>query len=171
MDLSVSSLAGRAQACGQHCFQSPHQGERIAGDPLNAYTDVCHQGRPQDLVVIPRVQVPDCGSGISPLAIHFETQFLAALSAFLVKIPYCLCLGVCPPVPSFGFCTQSPTTPGRWPECPTGPESFPSTAFYMCVTQPGVMAGGAEEEGVDVVFSDPCSATRLTGAGPWHLGD
>lgn len=27
------------------------------------------------------------------------------------------------------------------------------------------MAEGAEEEGVDVVFSDPCSATRLTGAG------
>lgn len=117
----------------------PPPRERIAGDPLNAYTDVCHQGRPQDLDGVPRVQVPDCGSGISPLAIVRNAvpgpaPVQPSLSDPLLPVPR----SVSTPVPThFGFCTQSPTTPGRWPECPTGPESFPSTAFYMCVTQPG----------------------------------
>lgn len=68
--------------------------EGVAGDPLNACIDVCHQGMPRGLDGVPRVQVSDCWHWNKSFRPLLEMQFLAPpLSSPPRQI---LCPGVCP---------------------------------------------------------------------------
>lgn len=106
-------------------FSGPHQGDGWY-DTLDHYTDVLSPGRPQDLDGVPRVQVPGWRDKVLLAIVRGTGSWPRQQPSLSV---YCLCLGVCPLLPSFWLLHSEPDNP--WAVAgATGRESFPS---LLCV--------------------------------------